>query len=263
MIDFFENRDLVSHVFYLLHFYHVHHGEDFQGQWPPQMSAEYYTTECTGTWNIEISINYHGRFFYFSSHTEYVKRESIVIAWVKKKKNSLLLTNVHDLYVLKDKTSQKMSVRPSVRPPISLSVCMSVGLHVRPTVHLYVCPSSCLAVRMLVRLSVCPSVRPSVLLSFYLSVYLTVWMYVRTWTFHVDTITFEGVSGSKQNLVGVFHVWNVGLVFIGKIVFKFFNISYNLKHFLMSNNESLNTESLKKEEITIFFSPSQSLFRCY
>ena len=27
--------------------------------------------------------------------------------------------------------------------------------------------------------------------------------YVRTWTFHVGTITFEGVSGSKQNLVGV------------------------------------------------------------
>ena len=24
--------------------------------------------------------------------------------------------------------------------------------------------------------------------------------------FHVDTITFEGVSGSKQNLVGVFYV---------------------------------------------------------
>ena len=35
---------------------------------------------------------------------------------------------------------------------------------------------------------------------------LSVWMYVRTWAFHVDTITFEGVSGSKQNLVGVFHV---------------------------------------------------------
>ena len=25
-------------------------------------------------------------------------------------------------------------------------------------------------------------------------------MYVRTWTFHVDTINFEGVRGSKQNL---------------------------------------------------------------
>ena len=41
------------------------------------------------------------------------------------------------------------------------------------------------------------------------SVCLSVWMYVRT---SVDTITFEGVSGSKQNLVGVFYVWNVGLV---------------------------------------------------
>ena len=37
-------------------------------------------------------------------------------------------------------------------------------------------------------------------------------MSVCTWTFHVDTITFEGVSRSKQNLLGVFYVWNVGLV---------------------------------------------------
>ena len=43
-------------------------------------------------------------------------------------------------------------------------------------------------------------------------------MYVRTWTFHVDTITFEGVSGSKQNLVGVFYVWNVGLVLKSKLI---------------------------------------------
>ena len=34
----------------------------------------------------------------------------------------------------------------------------------------------------------------------------SVCLYVRTWTFHVDTITFEGVSGSKQNLAGVFYV---------------------------------------------------------
>ena len=26
------------------------------------------------------------------------------------------------------------------------------------------------------------------------------------WTFDVDTITFEGVSGSKQNLVDVFYI---------------------------------------------------------
>ena len=68
---------------------------------------------------------------------------------ISEKKNSLLSINVHDLYVLEDKTSKK-NFRPSV--------CLSV------------------------------------------------WMYVRTLTFHVDTITFEGVSGSKQNLVGVFHV---------------------------------------------------------
>ena len=51
-----------------------------------------------------------------------------------------------------------------------------------------------------------------------ISVCLDVWMYVRTWTFHVDTITFEGVSGSKQNLVDVFHVWNVGLVLKSKVI---------------------------------------------
>ena len=36
------------------------------------------------------------------------------------------------------------------------------------------------------------------------SVCRSVCMYVRTWTFHVDTITFEGVSWFKQNFVGVF-----------------------------------------------------------
>ena len=67
---------------------------------------------------------------------------------MSEKENSLLLTNVHGLYALEDKTSKKKFP----------SVCLSV------------------------------------------------WMYVRTWTFHVDTITFEGVNGSKQNLVGVFYV---------------------------------------------------------
>ena len=86
---------------------------------------------------------------------------------MSEKKNSLLLTNVHDLYVLEDETSQKKFP----------SVCLSG------------------------RLSVC----------------LDVWLYVRTWTFHVDTITFEGVSGSKKNLVGVFYVWNVGLVLQSKV----------------------------------------------
>ena len=55
---------------------------------------------------------------------------------MSEKKNSLLLTNVHLLYVLEDKTSKQAS----------------------------------------------------------------------KWTFHVDTITFEGVSESKQNFVGVFYV---------------------------------------------------------
>ena len=49
------------------------------------------------------------------------------------------------------------------------------------------------------------------------SVCLSVWMSGCTWTFAVDTITFEGVSGSKQNLVGVFYVWNVGLVLKSKV----------------------------------------------
>ena len=31
---------------------------------------------------------------------------------------------------------------------------------------------------------------------------LDIWMYVRTCTFHVDTITFEGVSGSKKKFGG-------------------------------------------------------------
>ena len=57
--------------------------------------------------------------FTFSPHTEYVKRESIAIAWVKKK-NSLLLTNVHDFYVLEDKTSQKKF------PYVCLSGCTYV-----------------------------------------------------------------------------------------------------------------------------------------
>ena len=106
--------------------------------------------------------------FTFWSHTEYVKRESIVIAWVKKKTKILSFWQMFMIFVLEDKTSQKKF------PSVGLSVCLS----------------GC----------------------------LDVWMYVRTWTFHVDTITFEGVSGSKQNLVGVFHVWNVGLALKSKVI---------------------------------------------
>ena len=72
-------------------------------------------------------------------------------------KNSLLLMNVHVLYVLDDKTSK------------NIPVCLSI------------------------------------------------WLYVHTWTFAMVTITFEGVSGWKQNLVGVFYVWNVGLILKSKV----------------------------------------------
>ena len=40
---------------------------------------------------------------------------------------------------------------------------------------------------------------------------------VRTWTFDVATITFEGVRRSKQNLVGVFYVLNISPVLKSKI----------------------------------------------
>ena len=66
---------------------------------------------------------------------------------MSEKKNSLLLMNVHVLYILKYKRSEK-------------------------NVRLSVCLSGCTYVRGL----------------------------------HVDTVTFEGVSESKQNLVGVFYV---------------------------------------------------------
>ena len=59
-------------------------------------------------------------FFTFSSHTEYVKRESIVIAWVKKQFSPF--GNFHDLYVLEDQTSKKK---------FRLSICLSVCLDVR------------------------------------------------------------------------------------------------------------------------------------
>ena len=97
--------------------------------------------------------------FYFLITYEVCKKRKYCNR-MSEKKNSLLVTNLHDLYVLEDKTSQKK----------------------------------------------------------FLSVGLSVWMYVRTWTFHVGIITFEGVSGSKQNLVGVFYVWHVGLVLKSKVI---------------------------------------------
>ena len=63
-------------------------------------------------------------FFTFSSQTVYVKRERIVIAWLKKK--SLLLTNVHVLYVLEDKTSKK-----NFRLSVCLPSCTYVDFRCR------------------------------------------------------------------------------------------------------------------------------------
>ena len=78
--------------------------------------------------------------------------------------------NFHVLYVLEHETSMKNSV------------C------------LYVCLSVCM----------------SVCLSIYMSVCLSVCLYVRT---YVDSgcgrNNFREVSRSKQNLVGLFYVWNV------------------------------------------------------
>ena len=59
-------------------------------------------------------------------------------------------------------------------------------------------------------------------------------MCVRMWTFHVDTITFEGVSGSKQNLVGVFYVWNVGLVLKSKVITWFWSWPWSWTEFWFS-----------------------------
>ena len=40
---------------------------------------------------------------------------------------------------------------------------------------------------------------------------------VCTWTFAMNTLTFEGIRGSKRNLVGVLYVWNEGLVWKSKV----------------------------------------------
>ena len=59
------------------------------------------------------------------------------------------------------------------------------------------------------------------------SVCLSVCLLVCTWTFAVDTITFEGVSGTKQNLVCVFYVWNVGLILKSKVKSWFWSWSWS------------------------------------
>ena len=111
--------------------------------------------------------------FTFSSHTEYVKRESIIIAWVKK----ISPFDEGSCFVYLRRRNKQKKFR---------SAWMSVCLHACLSACMSVCLSGCLT--------------------------------VRTWTFHVDTITFERVSGSKQNLVGVFYVWNVGLVLKSKVI---------------------------------------------
>ena len=52
---------------------------------------------------------------------------------------------------------------------------------------------------------------------FHLAVWLSGCLAVRTWILAVDTITFKGVSGYKQHLMGVFYIWNVGVVVKSKV----------------------------------------------
>ena len=61
-------------------------------------------------------------------------------------------------------------LHPSFRPPVHLSVCLSVGLSMPPFFDLSVCPSVHSSVHLSVCLSVCPSVCPSVHLSVYISI---------------------------------------------------------------------------------------------
>ena len=118
-------------------------------------------------WNIRRSKKFYAffsNFFTFSSYTEYVKRKSIVIVWVKKK-----------FYPFDE---------------CSCFVCLRIQNNNK-------------------KMSVCLSVR--------LSIWLYVRMYVCTYILAVDTITFEGVSRFKQNLVGVFYVWNRRLELKSKV----------------------------------------------
>ena len=117
------------------------------------------------------------------------------------------MTNVHDLYILEDKTSQKN---------FRLSGCLDVRRYVDFSCGLFKWKKNSLLLTNVHDLYVLEDKTSQK--NFRLSVCLDVWMYVGTWTFHVDTITFEGVSGSKQNLVGAFYVWNVGLVLNSKVI---------------------------------------------
>ena len=61
----------------------------------------------------------------FSSHTVYVKRENIVIAWIKKKKKIAPFDECLCFLCLELKTNKKfyLHVCLSVPPPVCLSVC--------------------------------------------------------------------------------------------------------------------------------------------
>ena len=117
-----------------------HFVDSSQMQYQPQTkTSNIFAKPHSKHLDMKISI------FTFSSHTQYVKKESIVIAWLKK---------------------------------ISPFDECSCFVRLRTQNKQKKLPSVCLSVRT----------------------------YVRTCILAVDPITFEGVSGFEQNLVGVFYV---------------------------------------------------------
>ena len=80
------------------------------------------------------------KFFTFSSRTEYVKRESIVIAWVKKKILSFWWMFMFCTYVERQK-EQKKNFRLSVCMSVCLSVCLDVCTYVRALFMWTKCPN--------------------------------------------------------------------------------------------------------------------------
>ena len=76
----------------------------------------------TATWTINVS---RSHIFYFLITYGVCKKRKYCNRMSEKKKNSLLLTNVYDFYVLEDKTSQKKF------PYVCLSVCLAGCLDVR------------------------------------------------------------------------------------------------------------------------------------
>ena len=60
--------------------------------------------------------------FYFLITYGVCKKRKYCNRMSEKKKNSLLLTNIYDFYVLEDKTNQKQF------PSVCLSVCLSVWM---------------------------------------------------------------------------------------------------------------------------------------